>query len=111
MDPGIPPCDSSSGYDLKLALEQDPSALPMVEFPLLFCFPTAMFGLPWECRQPHQRTIGKTMSVFKMQDTMQLFYRLERTTSLIVRHPDFPGKAEAIWRCREDIEERFHQGM
>jgi hypothetical protein len=59
MDPGIPPCDSSSSYDLELALEQDSFALPKVEFPLLFCFPNAMFGLTWECRQPIKATLGK----------------------------------------------------
>jgi hypothetical protein len=55
--------------------------------------------------------LEEDMTVSSAQDHNQLFRRLERSTSLIVRHPDFPGKAEAIKRCRDDIEDRFHQGM
>jgi hypothetical protein len=51
------------------------------------------------------------MTVSSARDYTQLFRRLERSTTLIVRHPDFPGKAEAIGRCRDDIEDRFHQGL
>jgi hypothetical protein len=35
---------------------------------------------------------------------------LERTAGLIARHPDFPGKREAMTRCRDDIEQRLLQG-
>jgi len=51
------------------------------------------------------------MSFSRMYSSRQLYARLERTTNLIARHPDFPGKAEAVLRCREDIEARFHQGI
>jgi hypothetical protein len=51
------------------------------------------------------------MTVSSAHDHGQLFRRLERSTILILRHPEFPGKADAIRRCRDDIDSRFHQGM
>ena len=40
----------------------------------------------------------------------ELYPRLERTTRLIALHPDCSGKAEALRRCRHDIEERTREG-
>lgn len=39
------------------------------------------------------------------QDRAQVFRRLEQATGLIARHPDYPGKDEAVRLCREDIRE------
>jgi hypothetical protein len=35
---------------------------------------------------------------------------LFRTVNLIARHPDFPGKSDAMIECVEDIEERSREG-
>jgi hypothetical protein len=35
---------------------------------------------------------------------------LRRVVGMIARHPDFPGKREAVDECVEDIEERSRQG-
>jgi hypothetical protein len=51
------------------------------------------------------------MSISVEHDPGRLFRLLERTAGLLARHPDFPGKREALNRCREDIEQRFLQGM
>jgi hypothetical protein len=51
------------------------------------------------------------MTVSSAHDHTQLFRRLERSASLIVRHPDFPGKGETLGHCRRDIDDRFRQGM
>jgi hypothetical protein len=53
---------------------------------------------------------GETMSVSSPHGSAQVYRRLERTTRLIVQHPDFPGKDEAVRRCRDDIEQRFGLG-
>src|SRR3954452_1352602 len=66
---------------------------------------------PVRCRSQAPCDLGETMSVFRTQDPGQFFRRIERTTRLIVRHPDFPGKEETVQRCREEIEQRFQQGM
>jgi L-rhamnose isomerase len=39
------------------------------------------------------------------------FRRLEWAVGVIARHPDYPGKAETLQRCREDIERRLRLGM
>jgi hypothetical protein len=44
-------------------------------------------------------------------DPARHFRMLERTTDLIARHSPYPGKREVVSRCREDIEQRFVQGM
>ena len=51
------------------------------------------------------------MNVSSTHDHWQLYRRLERTASLIIRHPNFPGKGEALNLCRKDVEERYLQGM
>ena len=51
------------------------------------------------------------MTVSSQHDTVQHFRRLERTAFLIVRHPNFPGKAETVRSCRDDIEQRFRQEL
>lgn len=38
------------------------------------------------------------------------FIRLERTVSLIARHPFYPGKPEAVHDCLDDLEERYRDG-
>ena len=38
------------------------------------------------------------------------FLGLVRTVYLFARHPDFPGKSEAVIECIEDIEERSREG-
>jgi hypothetical protein len=38
------------------------------------------------------------------------FDRLVETTSLIVRHPDYPGKPEALDLCGQEIEELIESG-
>jgi hypothetical protein len=43
-------------------------------------------------------------------DPARHFRMLERTADLIARHPAYPGKGEAVRRCREDIEQRFRRG-
>ena len=50
------------------------------------------------------------MSVSSSHECFELYPRLERTTRLIALHPDCSGKAEAMRRCRIDIEERFREG-
>jgi hypothetical protein len=35
---------------------------------------------------------------------------LIRTVNLFARHPDFPGKSDAMFECVEDIEERSRVG-
>jgi hypothetical protein len=35
---------------------------------------------------------------------------LIRTVNLFARHPDFPGKSNAMIECVEDIEERSREG-
>ncbi len=37
--------------------------------------------------------------------------RLLETVELISHHPDFPGKGEAVDRCRAKIEELFYAGQ
>jgi hypothetical protein len=44
-------------------------------------------------------------------DRARHFRLLERTTNLIAHHSTFPGKDEAVKRCREDIEQRYRLGM
>ena len=51
------------------------------------------------------------MTVSSQHDPAILFRRLERTSLLLVGHPDFPGKEEALGGCRADIDQRYHQGM
>jgi len=51
------------------------------------------------------------MTVGREQDLSEVFRRFERTSLLLASHPDFPGKPEALGRCREDVQERFQQGM
>lgn len=50
------------------------------------------------------------MSVSSPYESAQSYRRLERTTRLIVQHPDFPGKEEAVRRCRDEIDQRFSRG-
>jgi hypothetical protein len=51
------------------------------------------------------------MTSSSQQDPSHVFRRFERTSLLLASHPDFPGKPEALGRCRDDVEERFQQGM
>ena len=51
------------------------------------------------------------MALPSQPDPAHVFRRFERTSLLLASHPDFPGKPEALGRCREDVEERFQQGM
>ena len=39
------------------------------------------------------------------------FKRLERTISLIARHPFYPGKGEVVHECLDDLEERYREGL
>ena len=39
------------------------------------------------------------------------FTRLERTISLIARHPFYPGKSEVVDECLDDLEERYREGL
>ena len=47
----------------------------------------------------------------RQEDFAQVFRRFERTSLLLASHPDFPGKPEALGRCRDDVQERFHEGL
>jgi len=38
------------------------------------------------------------------------FEGLIRVVGLFARHPDFPGKRDAVEECAEDIEERSREG-
>jgi len=51
------------------------------------------------------------MTVAREEDLSEVFYRFERTSLLIASHPDFPGKPEVLGRCREDVRERFQEGL
>jgi hypothetical protein len=44
-----------------------------------------------------------------MNDT-SYFDRLVETASLIVRHPDYPGKSESLDQCGQEIEELIQAG-
>ena len=44
-----------------------------------------------------------------MSDT-HYFERLLETVGLIARHADFPGKIQAVERCREEVEEMSSTG-
>jgi hypothetical protein len=39
------------------------------------------------------------------------FMRLERTISLIARHPFYPGKSEIVHDCLDDLEDRYREGL
>jgi hypothetical protein len=39
------------------------------------------------------------------------FTRLERTISLIARHPFYPGKNEIVHDCLDDLEDRYREGL
>ncbi len=51
------------------------------------------------------------MTIARQEDLSQVFRRFERTSLLLASHPDFPGKSEVLGRCRDDVEERFQEGM
>jgi hypothetical protein len=51
------------------------------------------------------------MTVGRQEDRSQVFRRFERTSLLLASHPDYPGKPEALGRCREDVQERFQEGL
>jgi hypothetical protein len=51
------------------------------------------------------------MAVSSTHDPVAHYRRLEWTAGLIARHPDFPGKSDAVGECRDDIERRFRQGI
>jgi hypothetical protein len=59
----------------------------------------------------HSPMMEDPMSTSVEHDPARLFRLLERTAGLLARHPDFPGKAEAMSRCRDDIKQRFLQGI
>ena len=44
-------------------------------------------------------------------NSLSIFERLLETAELISHHPDFPGKGEAVDRCRAEIEDLFHAGQ
>jgi hypothetical protein len=41
---------------------------------------------------------------------LSIFDRLLETVELISHHPDFPGKGEAVDRCRAEIEDMLDGG-
>jgi hypothetical protein len=51
------------------------------------------------------------MTVARQEDLSEVFRRIERTSLFVAGHPDYPGKPEALGRCREDVQERFEEGM
>ena len=49
--------------------------------------------------------------IIRGNDPAEVLRSLERTIRLIARHPPYPGREEALNLCREDIEERYHEGI
>jgi hypothetical protein len=46
-----------------------------------------------------------------MKPNILPFERLERTTNLIARHADYPGKQAVVADCLDDIEDRWARGL
>jgi hypothetical protein len=51
------------------------------------------------------------MSLSLGHDPARLVRMLERTAEMIAHHPDFPGKGEAVQRCRDEVDQWFRQGV
>src|SRR5690349_13562465 len=71
-------------------------------YPSCFCLPDQVGSHRAGAVRVINVGLGETVSVSRMYSSRQIYARLERTTNLIARHPDFPGKGEAVSRCRED---------
>ena len=46
-----------------------------------------------------------------MKSNAPSFERLEQTATMIARHAEYPGKAQVVAECLDDIEDRWEQGQ